>query len=155
MLNYDIRYSLNYNKVWDGAHMHELNALAGMQIKYTDRRITSATQPGYQYKMGGVVYNDPNFYRMMADRKTDLYSAEELFDRFVAAYANADYSFDRKYSISATIRVDGSNALGKSANKRWLPTWNFGCQVEHPERIVHGERLRLGRSTEPPSELRV
>ena len=128
MLNYDIRYSLNYNKVWDGAHMHELNALAGMQIKYTDRRITSATQPGYQYKMGGVVYNDPNFYRMMADRKTDLYSAEELFDRFVAAYANADYSFDRKYSISATIRVDGSNALGKSANKRWLPTWNFGAK---------------------------
>ena len=28
------------------------------------------------------------------------------------------------------------------------------CQVEHPERIVHGERLRLGRRTEPPSELR-
>ena len=127
MLNYDIRYSLNYNKVWDGAHMHELNALAGMQIKYTDRRITSATQPGYQYKMGGVVYNDPNFYRMMADRKTDLYSAEELFDRFVAAYANAE-------ALAAYMELR--------------------CQVEHPERIVHGERLRLGRRTEPPSELR-
>ena len=149
MLNYDIRYSLNYNKVWDGAHMHELNALAGMQIKYTDRRITSATQPGYQYKMGGVVYNDPNFYRMMADRKTDLYSAEELFDRFVAAYANADYSFDRKYSISATIRVDG-----QERQQALAAYMELRCQVEHPERIVHGERLRLGRRTEPPSELR-
>jgi len=28
--------------------------------------------------MGRVVYNDPNFYRMMADRKTDLYSAEDV-----------------------------------------------------------------------------
>lgn len=128
MLNYDVRYSLSYNKLWDGAHMHELNALAGMQIKYTDRRITSSIQPGYQYNMGGVVYNDPNFYQMMADRQTDLYSATEQFDRFVAIYANADYSFDRKYSLSATVRYDGSNALGKSADKRWLPTWNVGAK---------------------------
>ena len=160
MLNYDIRYSLNYNKTWDGAHMHELNALAGMQIKYTDRRITSSTQPGYQYKMGGVVYNDPNFYKMMADRQTPLYSATEQFDRFVAMYANADYSFDRKYSLSATIRYDGSNNLGKSTAKRWLPTWNFGAKwnIQNEEFMVNAQewvdvlsvRLSYGLSADMP-----
>jgi len=129
MMNYDIRNSFSYNKVWDnGEKTHELSVLVGQQIKYTDRTKTTAIQAGYQYGMGGVVNNDPNFYKMMSDRQLDLYSAEDFRDRFVAFYANADYAFDRRYSVSATIRYDGSNSLGSNSSARWLPTWNFGAK---------------------------
>ncbi len=128
MLNYDMRASMAYAKTWNGARLHELNLLGGMQVKYADRTNMTATQAGYQYGMGGVVDVDPNYFRMMADRQLDLYTAYDYRDRFVAFYANADYAFDRKYSLSATVRYDGSNSLGTGSNSRWLPTWNFGAK---------------------------
>lgn len=128
LLNYDVRNSLSYNKVWDGNRTHEFNALAGVQIKSSDRNITNATQAGYQYGMGGVVNNDPNYFRMMSDRQKVLYASDDYYDRFAAFYANVDYNFDRRYSVSATVRYDGSNALGDNSSSRWLPTWNFGAK---------------------------
>lgn len=129
MVNWETRASFAYNKVWDnGRHTHELSALAGTQIKYIKRDREQATQAGYQYNMGGMVYNNPDFYRMMSERQMDLFSSTSFQDRFVAFYANADYAFDRKYSISGTIRYDGSNVLGKESGARWLPTWNFGAK---------------------------
>lgn len=128
MLNYDMRASLAYAKIWNTGRTHELNVLGGMQVKYADRTQTAATQAGYQYEMGGVVNIDPNYFRMMSDRQLDLYMANDYRDRFVAFYANADYAFDRKYSVSATVRYDGSNSLGTSSESRWLPTWNLGAK---------------------------
>ncbi len=128
MLNYETRASFAYNKVWSGAHTHEFSAMAGAQVKYIKRDTETATQAGYQYNMGGVVYNNPLFYQMMSDRQMDLFSSTTFQDRFVAFYANADYAFDRKYSVSATVRYDGSNALGASSSARWLPTWNLGAK---------------------------
>ena len=128
MLNYEVRASFSYNKVWSGEHTHELSALAGTQIKYLERNEESAIQAGYQYNMGGVIYNNPLFYTMMSDRQLDLFSSTSFQDRFAAFYANADYTFDRRYSLSATVRYDGTNSLGASSSARWLPTWNFGAK---------------------------
>ena len=105
---------------------HELSMLGGSQIKYLQRTEESAIQAGYQYDMGGVVYNDPLFFQMMSERQLDLFSSAIFRDRFAAFYLNADYALDRRYSVSATVRYDGSNALGSDSSSRWLPTWNIG-----------------------------
>lgn len=126
LLNYEVRASFAYNKVFEGTFDHELNLLAGTQFKYLQRTKETAINAGYQYNMGGVVYNDPNYFKMMSDRQLDLFSSSTYQDRFAAFYANADYTFDHRFALSATLRVDGSNALGKNASARWLPTWNFG-----------------------------
>ena len=128
LLNYEARASLAYNKVWTGRYTHELSLLGGTQVKYLDRHSEKAIQAGYQYNMGGVVDNDPLFYQMMSDRQMEMFSATSFRDRFVAFYANADYAFDRRYSLSGTIRYDGTNSLGSNAAARWLPTWNFGAK---------------------------
>mgnify|MGYP005754203727 FL=1 len=128
MFNYDVRNSLSYNKLWNNERTQELSALAGIQVKYTDRRITSTTGYGYQYDMGGVVSIDPKLMEMMIDRQFPYYSMGNRYDRFAAFYANVDYTYDRRYSVSATGRYDGSNALGKGASARWLPTWNIGAK---------------------------
>ena len=75
---------------------------------------------------------------------------EETYERNAAFYANADYTFDRRYSISASARYDGSNQLGRGAAKRWLPTWTFAGKwiisneafMENASRIVDFMSLR-------------
>lgn len=129
LINYDVRSSLSYSKLWDcGGRTHELNALGGVQIKYTDRQFNNMKGPAYQYGVGGVVALDPRFVTMLVQQQTPMFGMSQQSDRFAAFYANADYLYDRRYSFSATIRYDGSNALGAGANERWLPTWNFGAK---------------------------
>ena len=129
MLNYEIRNQLVYNKVWDnGTRTQEFNALGGVQVKAADRRRNSMTGYGFQYGMGGTVSFDPSLFEMLVQRQLPYYGMDEYFDRFAAFYANVDYTYDRRYSVSATARYDGTNALGKSASARWLPTWNFGAK---------------------------
>lgn len=53
LLNYDIRNSVSFSKIWN--EKHEFNALLGQQIKYSDRQTNSNTGYGFQYDMGGTV----------------------------------------------------------------------------------------------------
>lgn len=129
MTTYDVRNSLSYNRVFDnGTYTHELNALGGVQVRGTNRRLSNSKGYGYQYDMGGVVSFDPTLFEMLVQRQDPYFSMEDRFERAAAFYLNADYTFDRRYSVSATARYDGTNMLGKSSSSRWLPTWNFGAK---------------------------
>ena len=61
----------------------------------------------------------------MIEQNFDYYSRALTYDRFAAFYANVDYTYDRRYSISGTVRYDGSNTMANSSSARWLPTWNI------------------------------
>ena len=151
MLNYDVRNSLAYNKLWDNKHTHELSAMFGIQAKSTDRRINSSTGYGYQYDGGGVVSLDPKLMEMLVYRQSPYYLMNDTFERNAAFYANADYTFDRRYSISASARYDGSNQLGRRSSQRWLPTWTFAGKwivsnekfMERASRVVDFMSLRV------------
>lgn len=123
LLNYDIRNSLSFSKIWN--EKHEFNALLGQQIKYANRQTNSNTGYGFQYDMGGTVSMNHLIMKQMIEQNFDYYSRSLEYDRFAAFYLNADYTFDRRYSFSGTIRYDGSNALAHSPSSRWLPTWNI------------------------------
>jgi hypothetical protein len=47
------------------------------------------------------------------------------YERFVGYFANAGYTYNKKYTIDATLRRDGSNRLGRSENARWLNSWTI------------------------------
>lgn len=125
LLNYDLRNSLKYNTTLG---RHTINAIVGQQIKYADRQRFSNTGYGYQYDEGGTVSIDHRIMRWMIESNFPYYEMNTTRDRFAAFYANADYSFDSRYVVSATVRYDGSNALGSRASARWLPTYNFGAK---------------------------
>lgn len=125
LLSFDMRNSLKYTTDFGGSR-HTLNAIAGMQVKYADRQRYSHTGYGYQYNEGGTVATDWHIMRWMIEGNFPYYAMSTTRDRFSAFYANFDYSFDSRYVISATVRYDGSNALGRNASARWLPTYNFG-----------------------------
>jgi len=125
MQNYYIRNTLSYNKVWEKEKMHELSLFGGQEIKYTDRFASSSIGDGYLYYDGQRFSIDPNYSRMLLNRQMNRYESLLYRERYVAFFLNGDYAFDRRYSISASTRYDGSNMLGRDAAARWLSTWTF------------------------------
>ncbi|WP_109693916.1 SusC/RagA family TonB-linked outer membrane protein [Chitinophaga deserti] len=122
MVNYDIRPSLNYIKTIN--NLHSLNLLGGMQVKSTDRQNASNTGFGYQYGNGGVPFVDYRIVKQTLEANFPYYGMSKDYDRFVAFYGSAGYSFRQKYNLTGTARYDGSNRLGSTAKARWLPTWS-------------------------------
>lgn len=47
-------------------------------------------------------------------------------DHYVSAYANAAYTYDSRYTISASMRRDASNLFGVTTNDKWTPLWSVG-----------------------------
>src|SRR5690606_26106143 len=47
-------------------------------------------------------------------------------DVFRSYYVNASYSYDRKYILSASARLDQSNLFGVRANQKGVPLWSAG-----------------------------
>ncbi len=125
LVNYDFRNSFTFSKE---IGKHSVNALVGQQVKYADRQRFNMTGYGYQYDQGGIPFVDYKILKQMIEGNFDYYGMRKTFDRFAAFYANADYTYDRRYVFSGTVRYDGSNALGKSRSARWLPTWNLSAK---------------------------
>lgn len=123
LVSFDIRNSINYTNIFG---RHNVNILAGQQIKYADRQNFSNTGYGYQYDNGGVPFIDYRILKQTIESNFPYYEMTKTYDRFAAFYLNAQYTFDRKYNIYGTVRYDGSNQLGSAPTARWLPTWSFG-----------------------------
>ncbi|UEG48504.1 SusC/RagA family TonB-linked outer membrane protein [Ferruginibacter lapsinanis] len=124
LTNYDVRNSLSYNNTFNDKHT--IAILLGQQVKYTDRQNYNSTGYGYQYDNGGVAFPDYHILKKTIEANFPYYGMSKTYDRFVAYYLNAQYTYDRRYNIYGTVRYDGSNKLGASKTARWLPTWSFG-----------------------------
>jgi len=122
LVNFDFRNSITYTKKI--ADKHEVNVLAGQQVKYTDRQNFSNTGYGYQYENGGVPFIDYRILKQTIENNFPYYGMSKDYDRFVAFYGSGSYTYDGKYNITGTVRYDGSNRLGESNKARWLPTWS-------------------------------
>jgi len=125
MQNYYIRNTLNYSKTWEGKRIHEFTLLGGQDVKYIDRYATTSIGDGYLYYNGQRFVENPDYSRMLAYGSTAHKTSTFNYERYVAFFLSGDYAFDRRYSVSASTRYDGSNLLGKDAAARWLATWTF------------------------------
>lgn len=121
LLNFYSRISADYNKVFGS---HEINILAGQEIRFTNRDETSTTGMGVIYESGGIVVTDPNIIEFFNLQNIDYYRLRQERDRFIGTFINGGYSFRSKYIANFTARYDGSNQLGESKAARYLPTWN-------------------------------
>ncbi|WP_312191604.1 hypothetical protein, partial [Sphingobacterium sp.] len=53
------------------------------------------------------------------------YTEEE--NRFVSYYANAGYTYDKKYTVNASWRIDESSLYGKEKSAQNRPVWSVGA----------------------------
>jgi TonB-linked SusC/RagA family outer membrane protein len=121
--SYMVRNSLEYDNTINEKHL--INVYAFQEIRLANRQTNNMIGYGFQYDKGNVPFIDPNIVVQASLNNLNYYGMSHKYDRFMAYMGRAAYSYDGRYSINVTGRYDGSNQLGKSANARWLPTWNI------------------------------
>ncbi|WP_158993856.1 SusC/RagA family TonB-linked outer membrane protein [Mucilaginibacter sp. L196] len=128
---YNIRGQLSYNQTW---HRNSVNAIAGIEQSQTK---TDGNSDGtlYGYNDGTGNYSNVDLLTTFALNPQTGYAniptnaAETgLINRVRSYFGNAAYTYDNKYTFSASGRIDGSNYFGVSTNLKSVPLWSTGLK---------------------------
>ncbi len=130
LMSHRIRAQLDFAKNWTNSH--ELNILIGTELSH--RKVD-----GNSYRNYGVdadvltvqkvdyVNPYPTFDNLYGNNYIPFYgSNSQNVQRFLSLFANAAYTFKGKYTISGSMRKDGSNVFGAITNEKWNPLWSTG-----------------------------
>lgn len=125
MRSYDFRASATYNTEIAGKHI--INSYAGIEFNAQDRSRDSFDGWGMQYEGGEIPFWDYNAFKQLREQNAQYYSLSNTFTRTHALFGTATYSYKGRYTLTGTLRYEGSNRLGRSRTARWLPTWNIAA----------------------------
>ena len=106
-----------YMKEFKGGH--SLNAVAG--YSYFEKNGENFDMTNYNFQVEGVKYWDIGKGSYLTDGKAAMSSAKDITERLFALYARANYSYQDKYMLSATLRHEGSSKF--AADNRWGNFW--------------------------------
>jgi TonB-linked SusC/RagA family outer membrane protein len=115
-------------------NLHSINAIAGFEIKDYTSNLTSQRYYGYDpataSNANGAI-NPLAYYNVYYDpfgAQTIPTAPSQLgtIDRYRSYYANASYSFDSRYTFTASARKDETNIFGVTANQKGVPLWSTG-----------------------------
>lgn len=140
---YLARAQLNFDRTI--SVRHQLTAIAGAEIRDLSTKSNSWRAYGYDDALGSFQQVDylSSFRSFVnpasASNRIPQYGGMTgLTDRFISYYANAAYTFDGKYLISASGRKDMSNLFGVDANQRGVPLYSVGVGWNlHHEKFFH------------------
>nr|WP_294795568.1 SusC/RagA family TonB-linked outer membrane protein [uncultured Mucilaginibacter sp.] len=124
------RGQLNFDHIW--ANKHQVSAIAGVEVRETRNNSLTSTYYGYDPNTLVVTPVDythmyPTFNGVFGDSYiTDGTRFTQNVNRFISTFANASYTYDEKYTLSASARRDASNIFGVSTNQKWVPLWSVG-----------------------------
>ncbi|WP_372793429.1 SusC/RagA family TonB-linked outer membrane protein [Lutibacter sp.] len=141
-----VRNQLSYVKDWNN-RMHQLNLIAGQEaqeqvsvtklseVRGYDDRLQSYEQVDYGNltRVDNVVkpnaYNYPQYGLVFSSLSSQRYFGRaESTTRFTSYYSNAAYTYNRKYSLNASIRNDQSNLFGLDKSAQNKPVWSAGAK---------------------------
>ncbi|WP_442590847.1 SusC/RagA family TonB-linked outer membrane protein [Pedobacter sp. AW31-3R] len=128
--NYTVRGQLNYDNTFAGKH--QLTVIAGSEIRQTKAGQGSSTL--YGYNMGTGLNIPVNFftpYTTIQGYTSGIGGAPYQQDktrRYLSYYSNAGYTFNGKYTLSASARYDDYNNFGVDRQFRATPLWSTGLK---------------------------
>lgn len=132
MFGWDSRFTIAYNDVFNRDHI--VNFLAGMETNSYDRKTTWFRGWGLQYSKGEVPLYAYKVFKKGAEQGTQYFTMNNTHTRQAAFFGTATYSYKGRYSLTGTLRYEGSNYLGHANSARWMPTWNVsGVWNAHEE----------------------
>lgn len=146
-----VRTQLTYGQTF--AKKHEVNALLGGER--SDARVT-----GGPYIEGLLGYSLDPMSLKNVDYTKDLLALNgeassnvgnnpvnmqsSYVNRSVSAYMNAAYTYDARYTLTLSGRLDGSNIFGVTASNRIKPNWSVGGAWNlHRESFFNSDLLEL------------
>ncbi|PPK98242.1 SusC/RagA family TonB-linked outer membrane protein [Parapedobacter indicus] len=126
------RLQLNYERLLEGNH--RIVALAGAEI----RGQIQERAPGFR------LYNfDPDFltgtntfdyltnYPVRPEGSSRIPAPDDsrlkYIDRYLSYFGNASYTYRDRYTLTGSLRWDGSNLFGVKANQKGVPLWSVGA----------------------------
>ena len=134
------RNQLSYDQQFND-NLHQFTALAGTEIR-------GSTTSGYTSFVRGYDYQTMKYFTydiksldspgvsspVLMTSSTSVnriggnpFTQSEVEYRFVSFYANGAYTYDRKYSLNASVRVDQSNLFGSDPSVQFKPIWSVGA----------------------------
>jgi TonB-linked SusC/RagA family outer membrane protein len=150
-----------------GSPLHQLTAIAGLEIREVAGTSSSQTKYGYDPETLQFANLDYiNGYTNILGQKSYIRDPSVFTDtknRFVSLFTNAGYTFDDKYSVNASARLDQTNLFGSSDKYRNVWLWSSGVSWQaHKEsfledgpfsslilRATYGINGNVDRSTSP------
>ncbi|WP_315815650.1 TonB-dependent receptor plug domain-containing protein [Paraflavitalea speifideaquila] len=142
------RLQLNYNSTFN--NNFELSSIAGIETRTEKTDTSISTLYGYrngQWKNEQMDFKKPYplFYKPMiqATIPENKYSST-FYDHYASLYANAALTYLKRYTFSASGRIDQSNLFGMGINKRGIPLWSAGVNwILSKEKFYHISWLSL------------
>jgi TonB-linked SusC/RagA family outer membrane protein len=126
-----IRGQLSYNR---RIKKHELNGIIGYELSEATAKSHSSSYLGYNDDIGTfAVLNNTATYNLNPSGSGSIGNGLNLLgtvNRIRSSFVNVGYTFEDKYSVSASARIDGSNYFGVSTNHKSVPLWSVGAKWE-------------------------
>lgn len=130
--SYNVRLQLDYNKSFG---KHDIVSILGGEVlsSSTERRPTYYRY-GYNENTNSL-QTTPDYFSQVET----IFGINERYpyqalgglrateDRFISAYINAAYTYDQKYTFTASARTDASNFVSESTRNKFSPFWSVGA----------------------------
>jgi len=138
--DWTIRNQFTFDKNWQNS-LHQLTALAGFEVRENRIRNYSNFVRGYDYQTMTYTLYDMNTLAntgvstpliQKSTNSSNTFSSPYFKEgdtryRFVSYYGNVAYTYNQKYVLNGSIRVDQSNLFGTSARNQFKPIWSVGA----------------------------
>ncbi|WP_338840995.1 SusC/RagA family TonB-linked outer membrane protein [Flavobacterium ginsenosidimutans] len=129
---YNFRQQLNFNQIF--AEKHDFSAIAGMEIRHSKQEYNDNTRYGYDSQtLGFAPINQADLLKVYGTvfggymSQSEFSLEKELQNRYVSVYGTGGYTYDRRYTLSGSIRWDRSNLWGTDSKYQNKPTWSTGA----------------------------
>lgn len=125
------RGALNYNRHWQS---HALSAIAGIELRENTLESNQTDFFGYSAENGSyAILNLFQMYPLYFGGSASLGSQPSgklpgSLNRFRTYFGNAAYTYLNKYTLSGSLRLDGSNYFGVKTNQKVVPLWSAGLK---------------------------
>lgn len=130
----NLRGQLNYQTMIAGKH--DITALLGGEIRedkyrgkngerygYDDLKLTNQMVDWATLQKDGVLGQ----LNSNAANKTESVGVYDSHHRYVSAYFNAGYTYDTRYALNASVRVEQADLFGSDPKYRYRPLWSAGA----------------------------
>lgn len=137
--SYTFRNQFNYDNTFGQYGEHQLTALAGFEMRqshvprpieqlllgYNPLTLTSTTLDWATLSKVGV----PSYVYGGNYRLSDLNSGaqKETLHRYTSLYANAGYTYNNRFNLTGSIRVDQADLFGVDPKFKYRPLWSIGA----------------------------
>lgn len=127
--SWNVRGQLNYNNSWGAS---DLVGLAGVEASETTVGSNRMVLLGYNeetLRSIPVNYNllyptRPNGNQQFIGSQSEVNTG---INRFLSYYGNISYAYDKRYTLTGSLRFDAANLFGVNANNRRVPLWSVGA----------------------------